>query len=152
MSNGIGYQTGFSPSTVWGQLSMPIAPAGSIPFVNTDNITIFIDPLNFNYSQTLDNITITNGILVTHGDSTATPGAAIINNIAGRSKIAISASSVVISNTLAAVGDIVICTLETADTTLTRVIAVAGAGNITITGNATATAATTVAWFLLKVR
>lgn len=41
-----------NPSTIWAQLSLPAAAAGSIPFVDTDNETITTDVTNLAYNVT----------------------------------------------------------------------------------------------------
>lgn len=140
-----------NPSTVWTQLSLPNPPAGSIPFVDTDDATIITDVLNFYYDPDSYRLTAAGGLKLGYSDSSATPGAATINKAAGRSAFAAAASSVVITNNLVAVGDIVQTQLETADATLTRVISVAAAGSFTVTGNAVATGITKFSWVLLKV-
>lgn len=38
-------------SSIWTQLTLPNPPAGSVPFVYTDNTTIAADPTNFNYDS-----------------------------------------------------------------------------------------------------
>jgi len=41
---------GLTMSTVWTQLALPLSPAGCIPFVFADNVSIDIDPNNFMYT------------------------------------------------------------------------------------------------------
>lgn len=87
------------------------------------------------------------------GDSSGTPGAATLNKVCGKSAIAIGASSVVITNSLARTDSIVFAVIQqaSADATLTRIERVSvTTGSFTIFGNATATAAVVVTWFLFK--
>lgn len=129
---------------------MPNPPAGSIPFVASDNASIITDVLNFNYEATNKRLTIAGGLIVGFTDTSASPGGAMANTISGRSSIGSGQSSIVITNSLVALGDIVSATLETADATLTRIVAVAGTGNITFTGNAVATATSVLSWLITK--
>lgn len=150
---------GLSPSTVWAVLALPNSPAGSIPYVATDNININIDPTNFVYNAvkamlTISNINPTN-IAVTVGDITGVPGAGTINAIVGIAKIAIAQTTINISNNLAEQGDIVFAMcpgVPGADATLKYIVSayVSAAGNIVIIGNAAATAATIVQFLLIK--
>lgn len=83
------------------------------------------------------------------GNSSSTAGAATLNTPVGKSKIAASASSVVITNSLVTTSSVVIATINqaSADATLTSIVRVVpAAGSFTIYGNATSTAAVTVNW------
>lgn len=140
-------------STVWAQLAVPQSAQGSLPFVFTDGVTIATDVANLEYDQTNLRLVVTNGLEQTHGDISAIPGAAgVVNNSSGRFSISTGTTVFVLTNTLAAAGDIVLFTKETLDATLTSLKAVAGAGIITFTGNAPATGNTTIAFVLQKVR
>lgn len=141
-------------SNVWTQLTLPNPPSGAVPFVFTDNTTIAADPSNFNYSSVTQNLTVTNGLLVTHGDTTAVPAAVITQNfIAGRFKVPAGVTTVTINCNLAAVGDIVNVNFETTDTTFTRAAAwVSAAGVIMVTGNGAATATPVLTFTIIKVR
>ena len=80
-------------------------------------------------------------------DASGTPGNATVNNVRGRVAIAAGASSVVVTNTFAVLGGMVMAVINqaTADATLTQIVRVAtGAGSFTIYGNANATANTVV--------
>ena len=84
-------------------------------------------------------------------DSSGTPGAATQKTTRGRAAIAVGASSVVITNPLVTPTSTVLAVISqaAADATLTQILRVScGAGTITITGNANATAATQVDWCL----
>lgn len=79
-----------NPSTVWAQLSMPNPPAGSVPFVASDNVTIITDVTNFNYNPVTKTLTITavntpnitcNGVAV-FAAVNGGAGLALSNNIA----------------------------------------------------------------------
>lgn len=87
------------------------------------------------------------------GDSSSTPGAATLNKICGKSAIAVGQSSVLITNSLVRTDSIVLAVIQqaAADATLTRVERVAVTnGTFTIFGNANATAAVVVTWFIFK--
>lgn len=87
-----------------------------------------------------------------YGDSSGIPGAAVINKPAGLFSISIGASSAVITNSLVTAKSIVICVLQSTDATLTFIRAVIpAAGSFTCNGNAVATAATKVAFFVVGV-
>lgn len=83
-------------------------------------------------------------------DSSGTPGAATINKPIGTSAIAAGASSVVITNSLVAAGDWVMITPHARDATCKELIAVCGAGTITVSGSAAATAALAFSWEVKK--
>jgi hypothetical protein len=95
---------------------------------------------------------VNNGkLLLPSTDSSGTPGAATINKPSGKSAIAAGASSVTITNNTVTASSIVIPVLMTSDATLTSIQrCVVSAGSFTITGNAAATAATTVGWWVLN--
>jgi hypothetical protein len=79
-------------------------------------------------------------------DSTGTPGAATISKPAGKSSIAVGASSVAITNTLCTAASHVVITAHARDATCKELIAVAGAGSFTVSGSANATAALPFSW------
>ena len=84
-------------------------------------------------------------------DSTGSPGAATQNTRKGRAAIAIGAAAVTITNSLVTATSIVGVALQSNDATLTQILRVVPAsGSFTITGNANATAATNVAWWLIE--
>lgn len=85
------------------------------------------------------------------GDSTGTPGAATLNTPVGKSKFAASASTLTITNNLVASSNAVIyAVLVASDATLTQILRVVpSSGSFVITGNAAATAATEVRWFIV---
>lgn len=149
-----------NPSTVWAQLATPNPPAGSIPFVTTDGATIITDVLNFAYSGGFTaftgsmaalQLTIYGGLRMAYSDTTANPGAAIINKPAGRVKLAAGQTTLVVTSSYAFVTSIIRLVIETADATFTRCIPIPAAGSFTITGNAAATAAVTISYTIENV-
>lgn len=152
-----------NPSTVWAQLALPITPVGNVPFVDIDGASIVTDSTNLFYVSNLNNLVntagyesgqlhITNGLHVSYGDSTITPGSAVINKIAGRAKFLTGTSSLVITNSLCNSTSIIHLQLEGAfDTTLTRLVVAAGAGIFVVTGNAAATANVQFSFTILNV-
>ena len=86
-------------------------------------------------------------------DSSGTPGAATINRAAGKSAIALGASSVVITNSLVTATSLIFVTPQgatAADATLTSWRVNPGAGSFTVTGNANATAAWPFSWMVIN--
>jgi hypothetical protein len=84
------------------------------------------------------------------GDSTASPGNATLNFIAGSSAIAAGASAATITSSFCAAGDLIMLTPLDTDATLVRYKAVAGAGSFVVTGNANATAIWKFQWLIVK--
>src|SRR6185503_9787324 len=101
-------------SAIWAQLATPGLAAGCIPYVYTDNATIVVDSQNFVWDQALFRLLVANGLAVNLVDKSTVPGANTVNRNMGRCAIAVGASSVVITNTMAAVGDVVLAQLESA--------------------------------------
>lgn len=61
-----------NPSTIWGQLSLPLSPVGAIPFVSTDTVSILTDVLNLWYDSVglmlnVNNMYVANTLII--GDS-----------------------------------------------------------------------------------
>lgn len=84
-------------------------------------------------------------------DASGTPGAATINKPSGKVAIAIGAASVTVTNSLVTTSSTVIAVLQFVDATLTQILSVVpGSGSFVITGNATATAATKVAFLVIN--
>lgn len=149
-----------NPSTVWTQLSLPNPSQGSLPYVDTDGVSVVTDVVNYFYSQGLAQLsgsicpyqlTVYGGVRVGYTDATATPGAATINKTVGRVKIAAGQSTLVVTSSYCFATSIVQLQLETADATLTRAIVTPTAGGFIITGNAVATAAVTVNFLITNV-
>ena len=151
-----------NPSTIWGQLSTPLSAFGSLPYVTSDGITITTDVQHFYYidgtwtslagSQVPYQLSVWNGLAVKYTDTTSAPANAVtINTTAGRLKIPAASSSVVVTCSACFATSIIHLQLETADATLTRVIPVPAAGSFSISGNAAATAATTVTFEITNV-
>jgi hypothetical protein len=84
--------------------------------------------------------------LKSYMDTSGSPGSATANAGSGRAAIAISASACTITNSLVGATSIVHATLEDLDATLTRIKVVPASGSFTVTGDATATAATKFRW------
>lgn len=74
-------------------------------------------------------------------DNSGSPGATTISRPVGKAAIAVGASSVVITNSLVTASSIVLITPHARDATCKELIAVPGAGIITVSGSANATAA-----------
>lgn len=139
-------------SFVWAQLATPNPAAGSLPFVASDNATIITDVLNFYYDAALEQLGIKNGLQLGYTDKTGTPGAAIINTVTGRVKIAAAGTTLVVTDNQVLATSIVQLQLETIDATMTRVVPTAiGNGTFTITGNAAATGAVTVSFVVVNL-
>ncbi|MBL8924127.1 MAG: hypothetical protein JNJ54_35050 [Myxococcaceae bacterium] len=79
-------------------------------------------------------------------DSIASPGAATINRPIGKSAIAATASSVVITNSLVSAASHIIITPHARDATCKELIAVPAAGFFTVSGTAAATATLPFSW------
>lgn len=149
-----------NPSTVWSQLSLPVSPIGSIPFVDVDSASIITDVGNFKYTSGTDTLigtgtfkayqlTITGGLRQAFTDATGTPGAATINKPCGKVKFAAGATTLVVTNSYITATSILQCGIEGAaeDATALRVrVSSQGAGTCTLALNAAATAAVN-AWF-----
>lgn len=153
-----------NPSTVWAQLSLPLSPVGSLPFVTLDGVTILTDVANFKYTYTGDpaigtgsllagQLRAQNGIQVNYTDATPVPGNATINNVAGRVRFAAGATAVVVTNSKCFASSIILPHIEGAfDATATRVqVTAQAAGSFTLTLNAAATAAVTVSFVIVNV-
>ena len=157
-----------NPSTIWSQLSLPLSPAGSLPYVNpVDLVSIITDVSHYFYADSTYvgqlaqpytgsilqwQLTVWNGLRQKYTDTSAVPGPGVIATVAGRAAFAAGTNSVVITGAPAVVGDICIVQLETNDATLQRIYpSIAAAGTITFTGNANATGITKFSYILNKV-
>ena len=95
--------------------------------------------------------TLSGNIQVDSSDASGTPGAATINKPSGVVAVAIGQSSVTVTNSLVTANSKVFTTLQFADATFTTIrTTVPTSGAFTITGNANATAATKIAFFVLN--
>jgi hypothetical protein len=152
-----------SQSTIWTQLSSPNSPAGSIPYVTSDGVTIGTDVLNLSYfdgkttppvnsSIKPFQLTVEGGLRECSDDLTQQPAAAnyTINKPIGKVLIPAGALTTRVSNTYCAPGAIVLLQLETNDATLTHVIPALGNGAFNINGNAVATANVRVAFMIVN--
>lgn len=151
-----------NPSTIWAQLSIPNPPAGSCPYVTVDGITISTDVMHYSYidnqwgtltgSQLWYQLTVFNGVRVSYADTTSTPATNItINKSAGRFKIPLGSSAVTVNCSNCFATSIVHVQLESADTTLTRLVSIPAAGSFIVSGNANSTAAVTVSFTITNV-
>lgn len=83
-------------------------------------------------------------------DSSGTPGNATINLPSGKFAIAAAASAATITNSLVTSASRVQCQVESNDATLKSVSVAPGAGSFVVTGNAAATAATTINFIVVN--
>jgi len=96
-------------------------------------------------------VTLVGDVRVDSTDASGTPGAATINKPSGVVAVAIGQSSVTVTNSLVTANSKVFTTLQFADATFTTIrTTVPTSGAFTITGNANATAATRVAFFVVN--
>src|SRR5690242_8139671 len=158
-----------NPSNIWADLATPNPSIGSLPFVDIDGATITTDVLNFFYQSSTASIpvvanvklaailanqlTVLNGLRSKYVDKTAVAGAATINAIAGRIKIAAGQTSAVVTNNCAFATSIISVQIEGAfDATATAVrVSVQADGSFTVTLNAAATAAVVVSFYIHNV-
>lgn len=147
-------------STIWTQLSTPLSPIGSIPFVAADTVSIITDIANFFYtiagstlsgSLQASQLTAAGGLRVGYTDTTAVPGAATINKPAGRVKLAAGQSTLIVTSSYCFAASIVRATLETVDGTLKSLVVTPAAGSFTITGNANCTGACVISFVIENV-
>lgn len=138
-------------SNVWTQLSLPNPPAGSVPFVWTDNTTISIDPAGFNYNSTTQNLKVAGGLTMNSTIIVAAGATVIANSPVGIVGMPVGANVLSVLNNLVKAGDIIFTAINNNDATLTRVAASASAdGIITIVGNAAATAQVGISFLVIK--
>lgn len=94
---------------------------------------------------------LTGALQATFVDSSGTPGNVTNSNPRGRVAVAAGASSVTVTNTLVTASSMVVVQVSSVDATLTTILqAVPAAGSFTIYGNAAATAATKVDFFVIN--
>ena len=150
-------------STVWTQLSSPNSPAGSVPFVDQDNVTIKTDVLNFKYTpdESLANLTgsfkpkqltIDGGLRICFDDQTAavTPVQVVINKACGKVLIPAGTNNIRVNNTYCAPGACIFLQMETDDATLTAVRPSIGNQTFVILGDAVATGNVRVAFMIVN--
>lgn len=147
-----------TPSTVWAQLSTPLSPVGSVPFVGSDGVSIITDVNNFFYSNAVGTgnilagqLKLSGGVRFGYENKTSTPGSVTLNQITGRVTIPAGQSFINVTNSACFGTSIILLTLLNADTTLTRIVPVASDGAFTLSGNAAATANVTVAFVIVNV-
>lgn len=109
-----------------------------------------VDILTATGTQTVSGKTFTTFAAAT-ADISGTPGAGTVNATSGVFAVAIGAASVTIQNSLVTSSSKVFCQIQFTDATLlyTKSV-VAGSGSFTFTGNATATAATKVCFWVIN--
>lgn len=139
-------------SQIWAQLASPFQASGMIPFVDTDNVTITGDVVNFSYDPVGLKLDVTNGMAVTMG---AVQDSGTANTSAGTVGISTGNASATIMNALAEAGDLVfvqVSNCNVADELITYK-AIVQAGSITITLSAANTSnAYTMSWLLVKAK
>jgi hypothetical protein len=140
-----------NPSTIWGQLSMPNPPAGSIPFVGTDNASIITDVLNFFYDPVGLQLNVYGGIKSKFTDASGVPGNAVISTPCGRVTIPAGRNHLVVTGAPFTTGDIVLFNMESNDATLFNLyVSTSGLGYFQINGNANATQNVTFAYVIIR--
>lgn len=146
-----------NPSTVWTALSLPTSPVGSIPFVDTDGVTIITDVANFFYNDTGSTLNNTfnnqlkaiGGLAVKFTDSTSAPvNPAFHLTVAGRAKFVGTQVSQTISNPRCLATSLVLVVLERNDPTIgMSVIPANGSFTVYTTSNA----GVTFSYFILNL-
>lgn len=150
-------------STIWTQLSSPNSPAGSVPFVDDDTVTIDTDVLNFKYTpdkpqSTLTGsfrpkqLTVDGGMRICFDDLTGTvvPTAVTINKACGKVIIPAGANTIRVNNTYCAPGAVVLLQLETVDATMKNVVPAVGNNAFNINGDAFSTGNVRVAFMIVN--
>lgn len=139
---------GASTITNAATLYIDAAPTAGTNATITNNYALWVDA----GTTRLDGTVLFNGALTADTtDSSGTPGAATINKPSGKVAVAIGQSSVTVTNSLVTAASTVIATLQFVDATFTQILSVVpGSGSFVITGNATATAATKIAFLVLN--
>lgn len=139
-----------NPSTIWAQLAMPNPPAGSVPFVLPDGITIGTDVLNFAYSNVTQDLAVTNGIVPDSFNYDNLPTPVTVLHLIGEVTMAIGTSSVVVNCALLRVNAKVFTQRKSTDTTAVQLAVTIQAGAFTITANANATAAFNIMYWIVN--
>lgn len=140
-----------NPSTIWAQLAMPNPPAGSVPFVLSDGITISTDVSNFSYSNVTLDLTLTNGFVPDAALNIGQPSPVTTNHIVGSVTLAAGTSSVVVNCALLRTGAKVFIQRRATDTTATQLgVVVTAVGQFTINANANATAAVNIDYWVVN--
>lgn len=150
-------------STVWTQLSSPNSPAGSVPFVDQDNVSIKTDVLNFKYivDEPLANLTgsfrpkqltVDGGLRVCYTDTTATitPTVITIDKPAGKFIMPAGQTNIRINNTYCAPGAIILLQIESNDATMDFVFPALGNNTFVVQGNAPATSNCRIAFIIFN--
>jgi hypothetical protein len=114
--------------------NLEISAAGLLLTATTGKVTINDNGLALGKTNTAD----------------GTTGAQTINKSAGTVNFAASATSLVVTNSLVTSSSLVVCTVQTNDTTLKSVVAVPTTGSFTLHANAAATAETKVAFLVIN--
>ena len=142
-----------NPSTVWAQLSLPLLPAGSIPFVTIDQQTIVTDVGNFQYlpldygsfsgSQLPYQLTVTNGLRVSYTSISLASTTYTINKPSGRIKVPQGQSTVTVTSNCCFATSMILLSFQTGDNIISLyavipadgsfVVAFGGAAGVDIT-------------------
>jgi len=127
-------------------------PSSFVSAASVDDVNTFTATQTFTAEVFLAGGSLLAGDVQVDGtDASGTPGAATINKPSGTVAVAIGAASVTVTNSLVNASSRVFATLQFVDATLTTIrTVVPGSGSFVITGNANATAATKVAFFVIN--
>jgi len=127
-------------------------PSSFVSAASVDDVNTFTATQTFTAEVMLAGGSLLAGDVQVDGtDASGTPGAATINKPSGTVAVAIGAASVTVTNSLVNASSRVFATLQFVDATLTTIrTVVPGSGSFVITGNANATAATKVAFFVIN--
>lgn len=140
------------PSTIWATLALGLSPIGSIPFVDTDGVSITTDILHFFYTASGQQVfgitaayqlTVWGGIRQGYIDK-AQSGLGVLVTIdapSGRFKLPIGQAAIQINSTYVTANSVVHITPENFDATFTQWRVTIGDGNFLLTGNAACTSA-----------
>ncbi len=142
-----------NPSTIWGQLSTPYSASGSIPYVDSDGVTITTDVQNFFYDPIKHQLNITNQLVLSYAVIPVGGVSIVNNNTSGRVVVSAGQSYITVSNNKITANTIVLHTLETADATATTVKVTAVNSTLltfTFTMNTNATGNTILAFVLVN--
>lgn len=126
-------------------------PAGSNLILSNESAVTgnFLECYNQALSTNVTYVT-KDGVLGFDKTLAGSPGNVTINKPSGSAIIGAGTSSVVVTNSLVDANTHIVATVQTNDSTLKTVTVVPAAGSFTITGNANATANTTIRWTIIK--
>lgn len=136
-------------SLIWGQLALPDPAAGAIPFVDQDDLSIAIDPLNFYYDQNTQTLHVTNGTLNSFTNLPVPGTAGVANTTSGRFILAAGQGQYLISCNQVAIASVVHLQIETRDATAFAAYVTPSGGLITVDMNQVATGNVTMTFAVL---